>query len=81
MSMVGLCRWCRITVTGPDGTALACYVLQGPDGPCLATVDTLCRMTVAARRTGGDVIVDQLSPALRDLLELTGLGAELHTAG
>jgi hypothetical protein len=74
--MVRLQPWCRVTVAGRGGTALACYVLQGPGGPCLETVDTLCRLRLAIRRLGGEVSVDELAPALAELLELTGLDLE-----
>lgn len=79
--MAGLRKWCRVTVAGPDGDAMACYVLQGPGDPCLQTVGTLCRMTLVARRCGGDVVLDQLSPRLRDLIELTGVDSSLNVSG
>jgi hypothetical protein len=79
--MVGLHRWCRVTVVGPGGEPLARYVLQGPNGPDLHTVDTLCRLVLCARRLGGDVIVDDLSPTLVRLLGLAGLGDEVQRPG
>jgi hypothetical protein len=75
--MTGLHKWCRVTVCGPGGEAIACYVLQGAGPPCMATVGTLCRLTLVTRRAGGDVVFDELAPRLRELIELAGVGARV----
>jgi len=65
-------------VCGPGGEAIACYVLQGEGQPCMATVGTLCRLTLMTRRVGGDVVVDDLAPRLRELIDLAGVGSRVH---
>ncbi len=42
--------------------------------PCLAMVDALARLQLSARRTGCAVRLRDVTPQLRGLLELTGLG-------
>ncbi len=79
--MAGLHKWCRVTVCGPGGQAVARYVLQGAGQPCMATVGTLCRLALVTRRVGGDVVVDELAPRLRELIELAGVDAKVHVAG
>ena len=63
---------------GPGGEAIACYVLQGAGQPCMATVGTLCRLSLVTRRAGGDVVVDELAPGLRELIELAGVDARVR---
>jgi hypothetical protein len=70
--------WCRVTVVGPDGMPLATLVLEGPGEPDVGTVDDVARLSLAASRLGGRAIVTDVLPALRALLELAGLGAELE---
>jgi hypothetical protein len=40
----------------------------------LAVVDVLARTQLALLRVGGSVVVDDASDALRDLIDLAGLG-------
>jgi anti-anti-sigma regulatory factor len=42
-------------------------------GPSLAAVDGLARLQLEARRRGEVVRLQRVSPALRELLDLTGL--------
>lgn len=53
-------------------------MLEGPDAPDLSAVDELARWRLLAGRLGGHVVIDQLSPEMTELLELTGLGVEMH---
>jgi anti-anti-sigma regulatory factor len=55
--------WCRLTLTGP--------------APDIAAVGALARIVLAARDAGGRLDVRDLSPALRELLELAGLLGEV----
>jgi hypothetical protein len=69
--------WCRATVIGPDGAALASYVLDGPGAPDMGTVDYVARLALMAGRLGGRAVLTDVSPALQALLELAGLRAEV----
>jgi hypothetical protein len=71
-------RWCRITIVGPDGTVVASGVLEGSGAPDLGTVDDVARQALLAARLGGDIVLDDVSPALRALLDLAGLGVEVE---
>lgn len=53
-------------------------MLEGPDAPDLSALDELARWHLLARRLDGHVVIDQVSPEMTDLLELTGLGVETH---
>jgi hypothetical protein len=70
--------WCRIRLVDPDGVELALGALQGRGAPDLGHVDGLARLALAARRLGADIVVSELSPALRELLELAGLRVEVE---
>ncbi len=70
--------WCRVTVVGPDGAELGSWVLKGRGEPELGAVDDVARLTLLARRLGGAVVLTDLSPPLRALLELSGLGVEVE---
>ena len=67
--------WCRVTMVGPDGVALASALLEGPVAPDMDVVDDVARLALLAKRLGGDVLLTEVSRDLRALLELTGLGA------
>lgn len=76
--MVSLQRWCRVTVVGPDGTVVACRELDGPGTPGLGAVDDVARMALRASRLGGGITLAEVSPAMRELLELAGLCVEME---
>jgi len=69
--------WCRVTVLGPDGSELVHGVLAGPGRPDLATVDDVARLALHAVRLGGVLAITDLSPDLRSLLDLAGLGIQV----
>lgn len=70
--------WCSVTVVGPDGVELACWVLEGPGAPDLGTVDGVARLALLARRLGGGILLAEVSPSLRAILELAGLRLEVE---
>jgi hypothetical protein len=70
-------QWCRVTMTGPDGTALADGVLEGNHTPDLGAVDDLARLALEAKRLGGSIRLAEVSPALRSLLDLAGIVVEV----
>lgn len=76
--MVALQRWCRVTVVGPDGTVVACCELDGPGFPGLGAVDDVARLALLASRLGGSITLAEVSPAMRELLELAGLCVEME---
>ena len=43
----------------------------------IATVDALARLTLLARRNGGVIQLRRVSPELRELIDLVGLGRVL----
>jgi hypothetical protein len=71
-------RWCLIKVVGPDGVVLAARVLEGPGSPDLRAVDDLARLALLATRLGGGISVAEVSPAMQELIELTGLPVEVE---
>jgi hypothetical protein len=73
--------WCRITVVGPGGDELESWALSGPGRPDLAAVEVLARLHLESRRRGGHLIVQELCPALGELLELAGLGGLSREVG
>jgi hypothetical protein len=68
--------WCRVLVVGPDRTALASHRLEGAGMPDLGAVDDVARLALLAGRIGGRIILSDVTPALRSLLELSGLRVE-----
>jgi len=75
---MGLQRWCRITIIGPDLTERAGGELEGVGAPDLRAVDDVARLALSARRLGGRVVLADVVPTLRGLLELAGLGVEME---
>src|SRR5215831_4198949 len=61
-----------MVVVGADGTRRV-TVLTGDGPPSLALVEGLARFQFAARRAGGRVWLEDVSPALGELLDLAGL--------
>jgi hypothetical protein len=70
--------WCRVSLVGPAGGAVLSWLVEGPDPPDLGTVDDLARLALLAGRLGGVIVVTELSPPLRDLLDLAGLGVQVE---
>ena len=76
--MDGLQRWCRVTVLDPNGIELCCVALEGPGDPDLGTVDDLARLALVAKRLGGGIVVNDMSSALHELVDLTGLRIDVQ---
>ena len=70
--------WCRVTVVGPDRAQLACGVLEGSGTPDLGAVDDVARLALLAGCLGGGIVLTEVSPVLRALLELAGLCVEME---
>jgi hypothetical protein len=71
-------QWCRVTVVGRDGAVLARGVLGGPGAPDLSGVDRVARLSLLAGRLGGGIVLAEVAPELRALLELCGLRVEVE---
>lgn len=69
--------WCRISTLSGDGRTREEWVIEGGDGPDLAVVDRIARRVLAASRAGGRVVLDELAPELRELLDLVALRVDL----
>jgi len=76
--MVSIQVWCRITLASVDGTVFASWVLEGQGSPDLGTVEDLARLKLLMGRIGGSITLTELSPSLRGLLDLTGIGVEME---
>lgn len=79
--MAAVQLWCRVRLVGHDGAALACSTLSGPSAPDLRAVNDVARLALMARRLGYGIVLDEVAPALRALLELAGLLVEVAGLG
>ena len=70
-------RWCRVRLIGPDGDPLGYYPFGGPSSPDLRAVDEVARLDLLTTRLGGRIQLVDVSPALRELLDLAGLAVEM----
>jgi hypothetical protein len=70
--------WCRVTVVGPAGPEVVTCVLEGQGSPDLAAVDDVARLALLAVRLGGRIVLAEVSPAFRTLLELADLSVEVE---
>src|SRR6266446_10622017 len=70
----------RVVVVAADGTHRV-LLLLGAGAPGLAAVGELARLQLRARRGGGSIHVQEVSPALAELLDLAGLSRELCGPG
>jgi hypothetical protein len=71
-------RWCGVRLTGPDGDSLGYCQLGGPGDPDLRAVDEVARLTLVTARLGGRIVLVDVVPALRELLDLAGLDVEME---
>lgn len=56
---------------------LANRVLEGPGLPDMEAVDEVARWTLLASRLGATAALTEVSPAMRELLDLGGLGVQM----
>ncbi len=76
MPMAGTVHWARMVVADSDGTRRV-LLLTGHGPPDLAVVDALARFQLMTRRAGGRMWLEEVSPALAELLDLSGLRREM----
>jgi hypothetical protein len=74
--MAGMVRWASVVMTEADGTHRV-VPLAGDGPPDLAVVEGLARCLLLTRRAGGRMWLEDVSPGLAELLDLTGLRGEL----
>jgi hypothetical protein len=74
--MAGMVRWASVVMTEADGTHRV-VPLAGDGPPDLAVVEALARYLLMTRRAGGRMWLEDVSPGLAELLDLTGLRGEL----
>jgi hypothetical protein len=70
--MAGMIRWGQLVVADADGSRQA-VLLAGEGPPDLAVVEGLARLQLITRRAGGQMWLEDVCPALAELLELAGL--------
>ncbi len=76
--MAEVLPWCRVTIVGTDGTALAYCALGGPGVADIAAVDCVAQLALLAKRLGGGLLLDEVSSELWALLEMAGLRVEVQ---
>lgn len=69
--------WWRATVRRADGTELAGVSIGGAGRPDLAAVGLVAGLVVWARRSGGDLVVRQVSGDFEELADLAGLRGQV----
>ncbi|MFF7190733.1 STAS domain-containing protein [Streptomyces sp. NPDC008222] len=75
--VVALCEDVRVRLVSGRAEVVVCDA-SGLGPPALTTVDALARLQLAARRAGGRIRLRDPAPALRALLDLSGLPIELE---
>jgi hypothetical protein len=71
-------RWCQVVIVGPVGEPVVRCDLRGHGAPDLRAVDDVAQFALLARRLGRALVLCQVDPGLRELLELTGLRVEVQ---
>jgi hypothetical protein len=75
--MAGVELWCRVTVVDAHGTVLVGCAYEGVGPPTLLAVGGVARLVLLAKRLDGRLFVTQASPAMLELLDLSGLSVEV----
>ena len=68
--------WARVVLCWGDDCRID-LVLGGAEAPDLAVVEGLARLELLARRSGGAMLLHDVTPVLDELLDLVGLGGEM----
>ena len=74
----GASCWCQVVVVSPTGARLAELPLAGPGRPDASAVDAVARLTLVVRRLGADVVIEDASVEMRELLWLAALPLEVQ---
>ena len=65
-------------MVGADGSVLSGRAFGGPGAPDIDAVDQVARLVLRWRRLGARVTLRDVSPEMRELLELAGLAVEME---
>jgi hypothetical protein len=57
---------------------LICRRLRGRGAPDLGALEDVARLALLAERLGGRIALAEVSPTMRELLELAGLSVEVE---
>jgi hypothetical protein len=71
-------RWCEVVLVGPGDTGVVRCDLRGRGAPDLRAVDDVAQFALLARRLGSALVLVDVDPGLRELLELAGLRVEVQ---
>lgn len=69
--------WTKVVLRSSNGAEVASWPLASGDRPDLATIDTLARLQLVARRLGASVRLRDAGAELLGLLDLVGLAQVL----
>ncbi len=68
--------WARVVVVGANGSTLS-VILRGEGRPDLSVIDVLARWQLSARRSGGELRLEDVCSELETLLDFAGLRREV----
>lgn len=74
--MGGDAPWARVVVVGADGSTVS-VILRGKGRPDISVLDVLARWQLSARRSGGELRLEDACSELETLLEFAGLSREV----
>ena len=70
--------WCRLYVRDGNGTVTVTESIEGHGRPDISTVDELARRALHEARRGRRLVLLDVAPALRELIELVALPVEVE---
>ena len=70
--------WCRVRVVERGGTEAARYSLEGYGDPDITAVDVVARLGLLAGRLDQTLVLEDLSEAMAQLLDLAGLDVDVE---
>jgi hypothetical protein len=68
--------WAKGRVLGHDGAVIRDWVIRRTDWPDMGSVDEVARLRLLAVRLGAELVFDEMSDELNELLRLAGLVAD-----
>ena len=69
--------WCRVCFLDQTGAPLAEVLLAGSRRPDISTVALVARLILDARRVAADVVIEEASDEMAELLRLAALPVEV----
>jgi hypothetical protein len=70
--------WCRLCVLDGEGRVSGREALEGAGAPDLGAVEEIARRALAAARRGGRLVLVDVAPEMRELLDLVELPVEVE---